>query len=86
LFRFSLFTFNETDSITELLNAIKALDVGKGEDFHALVSYNMQYIISINNTFQPGGINNWPLIQSLQQSDLFEPVFSTQHLLVWKIF
>jgi len=86
LFRFSLFTFNETDPITELLNAIRALDVGKGEDFHALVSYNVQYIITINNTFQSGGINNWPLIRSLQQSDLFEPVFSTQHLLVWKIF
>jgi Ca2+/Na+ antiporter len=86
LFRFGLFTFNETDPITELLNAIKALDVGKGEDFHTLVLYNVQYIITINNTFQPGGINNWPLIRSLQQSELFEPVFSTLHLLVWKIY
>ena len=86
LFNFDLFNFTETDPITELLNSIRALDLGKGEDFHALVLYNVQYIISINDTFQSGGINNWPLIQSLRQSELFEPVFSTLHLLVWKIY
>ena len=86
LFRFGLFTFTETDPITELLNSIRALDLREGADFEALVSYNVQYIISINDTFQSGGINNWPLIQSLQQSELFEPVFSTLHLLVWKIY
>ncbi len=86
LSRFSLFTFNKTDPITELLNSIKSLDVKEGSDFDTLVSYNVQYIITINNTFQSGGINNWPLIQSLQQSELFEPVFSTSHLLVWKIY
>ena len=68
------------------MNAIKELDLEKSEDFHALVSYNVQYIISINSTFQSGGENDWLLIQSLQLSDLFEPVFSTRHLLVWKIF
>jgi len=86
LFNFGLFTFNETDPITELLNSIRALDLRVGADFEVLVSYNVQYIITINNTFQSGGINNWPLIQSLQQSELFEPAFSTLHLLVWKIF
>jgi len=86
LFRFDLFTFNETDPITELLNSIRALDVREGSDFDALVSYNVQFIITTNDTFQSGGINNWPLIQSLQQSELFEPVFSTLHLLVWKIY
>ena len=86
LFRFGLFTFNETDPITELLNSIRALDLRVGADFEVLVSYNVQYIITINNTFQSGGINNWPLIQSLQQLELFEPVFSTLHLLVWKIY
>ena len=45
--------------------------------------YNVQYIISIKNPLLEDGIN-WTLIQSLQQSEL-EPVFSTQHLLVWKI-
>ncbi len=83
---FGFYNFNEIDPITEFLNAIRILDVGKGEDFHSLVSYNMQYIISINDTFQSGGINKWPLIRSLQQSELFEPVFSTLHLLVWKIY
>ena len=86
LFRFDLYTFNETNPIKVLVNAIKELDLEKGEDFHALVSYNVQYIISINSTFQSGGENNWLLIRSLQLSDLFEPVFSTHHLLVWKIF
>ena len=86
LFSFGLFTFNETDPITELLNSIRTLDLREGADFEVLVSYNVQYIISINDTFQSGGINNWPLIQSLQQSELFEPVFSTLHLLVWKIY
>ena len=86
LFRFNFYTYNEINPIEVLVNAIKTLDLRNGEDFHALVSYNVQYIISINSTFQSSGPNNWLLIQSLQLSDLFEPVFSTQHLLVWKIF
>ncbi len=86
LFRFGLFTFNETDPITDLLSSIKVLDLRAGADFGVLVSYNVQYIITINNTFQSDGINNWPLIQSLQQSEFFEPVFTTQYLLVWKIY
>jgi len=86
LFRFNLYIYNETNPIKVLVNAIKELDLEKSEDFHALVSYNVQYIISINSTFQSGGENNWLLIRSLQLSDLFEPVFSTRHLLVWKIF
>ncbi|NVM17290.1 MAG: hypothetical protein HWN80_06205 [Candidatus Lokiarchaeota archaeon] len=45
--------------------------------------YNVQYIISINRVFSHEG-NQWTLIQSLYKSEL-EPVFSTQHLLVWKI-
>ena len=45
--------------------------------------YNVQYIISIKEPLLEDEIN-LILIQSLQQSEL-EPVFSTQHLLVWKI-
>ena len=45
--------------------------------------YNVKYIISINRVFPHEG-NHWTLIQSLYNSEL-EPVFSTQHLLVWKI-
>jgi len=45
--------------------------------------YNVQYIISVNDTFSDYG-NQWILIRSLHQLEL-EPVFSTQHLLVWKI-
>ena len=86
LYRFGLFTFNKTDPIKELLNSISTLDLRVGADFEVLLSYKVQYIITVNNTFQSDGINNWPLIQSLQQSELFEPVFSTLHLLVWKIY
>jgi hypothetical protein len=86
LYQFSLYNFTKVDPIKELLIAIKTLDIGKGEDFHALLSYNIQYIISINNTFQSGGTNKWTLIRSLEQSGLYEPVFSTTHLLVWKIY
>ena len=68
------------------MNSIRALDVREKDDFNALLSYNVQYIITINSTFKSGGINNWPLVKSLQLSELFEPVFSTQHLLVWKIY
>ena len=84
-YRYIFFNFTKTDPITDVVNSIKTLDVREGGDLDVLVSYNVQYIISINDTFQSGGINNRPLIQSLQQSELFEPVFSTQHLLVWKI-
>ena len=86
LFRFTFFTFNEMDPINELLNSISGLDLRDRVHFEVLISCNVQYIITINDTFQSGGINNWPLIQSLQQSGLFEPVFSTRHLLVWKIY
>ena len=86
LSEFVLITFNKTDPIKEILNYIKPLDLRVGADFEVLFSYKVQYLITINNTFQSGGINKWPLIQSLQQSELFEPVFSTLHLLVWKIY
>ncbi|MFX1355947.1 MAG: hypothetical protein ACFFA8_01570 [Promethearchaeota archaeon] len=45
--------------------------------------YNVQYIVSSKENL-PHYSNEWLLIQSLFQSEL-EPVFSTQHLLVWKI-
>ena len=46
--------------------------------------YNVQYIISVKELLLEDEIN-LTLIQSLQQSEL-EPAFSTQHLLVWKIY
>ena len=86
LLRLTFFNFTQTDPINELINSIKELDVREGNDFDTLLSYNIQYIIIIKETFEPGGVNNWPLIISLYQSELYEPVFSTHHLLIWKIY
>ena len=66
------------------MNSIINLSVSVKGDLETLRSYNVQYIISINETFLLGGINNWPLIKSLPST--LSPVFSTEHLLVWKIY
>jgi len=86
LLRFTFFNFTQPDPINELINSIRELDVREGNDFDTLLSYNIQYIITIKETFEPDGLNNWPLIQSLQDSELYEPIFATHHLLIWKIF
>ncbi len=86
LLRFTFFNFTQTDPINELIISIRELDVREGNDFNTLLSYNVQYIITIKETFEPGGVNNWPLIQSLQQSESYEPVFATHHFLIWKIY
>ncbi len=45
--------------------------------------YNIEYIVAINQKFTHFS-NEWILIESLYQSEL-EPIFSTQHFIVWKI-
>jgi len=85
-FSFTFFNFTQTDPINELINSIKELDVREENDFDTLLSYNVQYIITINETYQSGGVNSWLLVQSLQQSESYEPVFATHHLLIWKIY
>jgi hypothetical protein len=55
----------------------------EGDRVLLLSGYNVQYIVSSKENL-PHYSNEWLLIQSLFQSEL-EPVFSTQHLLVWKI-
>lgn len=57
----------------------------QGDRFLLRSVFNVKYIISINKTFLPDTQTQIPLIQSLQQSEILRPVFSTQHLLVWKI-
>jgi len=84
LYRFRFFIYNKNNSIRALKNSIINLSVSVKGDLETLRSYNVQYIISINETFLLGGINNWPLIQSLPST--LSPVFSTEHLLVWKIY
>ena len=74
-------SYYETSPLDVLTRKIIILNMTYQEDRTLLRSeYNVQYIISIKEPFLEDGI----LIQSLQQSEL-EPVFSTQHLLVWKI-
>ena len=85
-FSFTFFNFTQIDPIKELRNVISNLDLRVGSDLDTLLSYNIQYIITINETYQSGGVNNWLLVQSLYQSELYEPVFTTHHLLIWKIF
>ena len=85
-FSFTFFNFTQIDPIEELRSSIQNLDVRNENDYYTLLSYNIQYLITINETYQSGGENNWLLIQSLQQSELFEPVFSTQYFLIWKIY
>lgn len=82
--RFRFFIYNKNNSIRALMNSIINLSVSVKGDLETLRSYNVQYIISINEIFLLGGINNWPLIKSLPST--LSPVFSTEHLLVWKIY
>jgi len=75
-----------------LINSIKNYNVTNTNDLYALQTFNLQYIITINNTILSNGgnqwplegENQWPLILSLPFE--FEPVFSTQHYLVWRIY
>ena len=85
-FSLIFFNFTQIDPINELRSNIKNLDLRNENDLDTLISYNIQYIITINETYQSGGVNTWLLIQSLLQSELYQPVFATQHLLVWKIY
>ncbi len=85
-FSFTFFNFTQIDPIDELRSNIKNLDVRNRNDYDTLLSYNIQYIITINETYQSGGINNWHLIRSLKLSELYEPIFTTHHLLIWKIY
>ena len=85
---FQLFKSNlrsrKYDPIRHIRDEIIKLNITIPEDRIILRSeYNVQYIISVNDLFSHHG-NLWILIRSLHQLEL-EPVFSTQHLLVWKI-
>ena len=84
LYRFRFFIYNKNNSIRAFRNSIINFNISMKGDLETLRSYNVQYIISINEIFLLGGINNWPLIQSLPST--LSPVFSTEHLLVWKIY
>ena len=50
------------------------------------IEHNIQYIITTKDPLVSNDFNDWTLIQSLRNSDFFKPVFSTQHLLVWRLY
>ncbi|KKN19485.1 hypothetical protein LCGC14_0945260 [marine sediment metagenome] len=76
--------FNGPDPITVLINLIIRLNVSLEGDLKILQSeYKIQYIITAVVPELSIGAT-WPLIQSLPFT--FIPVFSTQNLLVWKLY
>ena len=78
------FTFNELYPIRDFRNLIIRLNISIEGDLNVLrFEYKVQYIITGNvNVLSTGA--NWTLIQSLPTA--LTPVFSTQHLLVWRIY
>ncbi len=80
----SFFTFNEPHPIRSFRNFIIHLNMSLEGDLNTLRSeYNVQYIITGIGTVLSIGAS-WTLIKSLPIT--FTPVFSTQHLLVWRIY
>ena len=82
--RLGFLKYNKLDPITSRRNSIIYLNVSLEADIFLLQSeYNIQYIITpVDPELAIGA--TWILIQSLPAT--FIPVFSTQHLLVWKLF
>ena len=78
------FRFNEFDPIRLVRNRIIILNASLEGDLNVLRSeYNVQYIITGNQTFLSTDAS-WILIHSLPTA--LTPVFSTQYLLIWKLF
>ncbi|GAI91662.1 unnamed protein product [marine sediment metagenome] len=76
--------YYETSPSEVIKRKIIELNMTIEEDRNLLrYEYNVQFVISTNENALHES-NEWRLIQTLFQSEL-EPVFSTQHLLVWKI-
>jgi hypothetical protein len=85
----SFFNYTGLDPINELRDSISSLNLKLRDDFDTLLSYNIQFIITPNKTFYPGGINRWDLIETLQESSFVystTPIFTTEHLVVWRLF
>jgi hypothetical protein len=87
--RLNLFNYTKIDPITELRISISNLDLGEKVEFYTFLSYNIQYIITTNQTSYPIGINDWSLLLSLQNSNLVfsnDPVFKTKNFQIWRIY
>jgi len=85
----NFFKFNRAKLISWLtsLLQVRRMNITIPEDLLMLqIEHNIQYIITTKNPLVPIGFNDWTLIQSLHNSDFFKPVYSTQHLLVWRLY
>jgi len=74
----------------EVLSKIKNLNIAENDSLHLLIELKIQFIVVIkyNNTVYPYHISLWgreffPFYQSLANKS---PSFSTDHLLVWKVY
>ena len=81
--RLGLFTFNRNYPIRLFRNSITKFNVSVEGDLEALKLYKVRYIISIKESFTEDE-KVYLLIQSLPS--ILSPVFSTEHLLVWKLY
>lgn len=88
-YQFHFYNYTATDPIKEIRENIQNLNLTKESEFNEFKSYNIQYIISIDNNYISDGINDWILIQSLRNS-LYtysnQSVFQTNHFLIWRIY
>ncbi|MEJ2250911.1 MAG: hypothetical protein P8Y97_14820, partial [Candidatus Lokiarchaeota archaeon] len=87
--RLNFFNYTGSDPINFIRNSIRNLDLRVKTDFDTFMSFKIQYIISSNNTSLADGINNWILVQSINESNYVysnKPIFETEHLLVYRIF
>jgi len=86
---FNFLKFNRAKLISWLtsLLQVRRMNITISEDLLMLqIEHNIQYIITTKDPVVSIGFNDWTLIQSLHNSDFFKPVYSTQHLLVWRLY
>jgi hypothetical protein len=88
-FTFEFYSYNNTDPVRLLRNSIMDLNLSVRDDFDAFLSYNIQYLITPNESYYSGGINDWILTNSMENSVFIysnQPIFTTEHLELWKIY
>ncbi len=86
---FNFFIFNRDKMFPwrRSLLQVRNMNLSIQEDLLLMqIEHNIQYIITTKDPLVSNDFNDWILIQSLHNSDFFEPVYSTQHLLIWRLY
>ena len=86
---FNFFIFNRVKLFPwrRSLLQVRNMNITIPEDLLLMqIEHNIQYIITTKDPLVSNDFNDWTLIQSLHNSDFFKPAFSTQHLLVWRLY